>query len=147
MGSDSISPNSASRRRVHVETFPIFWGDMDALGHVNNVTYFRYMEQARVAFFEKLVPRDEMWKKTGIVVVHASCDFRRALVYPGDVEVSLFVEPPRRSSVNTLYEMRLAGDTHTYAEGSAVVVFIDGATQRAIAIPPEVRSRLESMAA
>jgi acyl-CoA thioester hydrolase len=142
-----IAAMAAAPLLAHVETFPIFWGDMDALGHVNNVTYFRYMEQARVAFFEKLVPRDEMWKKTGIVVVHASCDFRRALVYPGSVEVSLFVETPRRSSVNTLYEMRLAGDTHIYAEGSAVVVFIDGATQRAIAIPAEVRSRLESMTA
>lgn len=136
---------AAPRKLAHVERFPIFWGDMDALGHVNNVTYFRYMEQARVAFFERLVPADELWKKTGIVVVHASCDFRRALVYPGDVEVSLFVEPPRRSSVNTLYEMRLAGDPHVYAEGSAVVVFIDGATQRAIAIPPKVRSQLEAL--
>ena len=22
--------------------FPVAWGDMDALSHVNNVTYFRY---------------------------------------------------------------------------------------------------------
>jgi Predicted thioesterase len=118
---------------------------MDALGHVNNVTYFRYMEQARVAFFETLVPRDDLWKKTAIVIVHASCDFRRALVYPGEVEVRVFVEPARRSSIRTLYEMRLAGDSHVHAEGSAVVVFIDGATQRAIAIPPAVRSKLEAL--
>ena len=136
---------AVARKLAHVERFPIFWGDMDALGHVNNVTYFRYMEQARVAFFETLVPRDELWKKTGIVVVHASCDFRRALVYPGDVEVSLFVEPPRRTSIATFYEMRLAGDAHVYAEGKAVVVFIDGLTQKAIAIPPAVRSKLEAL--
>jgi acyl-CoA thioester hydrolase len=133
------------RKLAHVERFPIFWGDMDALGHVNNVTYFRYMEQARVAFFETIVPRDELWKKTGMVIVHASCDFRRALVYPGEVEVRLFVEPPRRSSLKTLYEMRLAGDDHVYAEGSAVVVFIDGATQRAIAIPAAVRAKLDAL--
>ena len=135
----------APRKLVHVERFPIFWGDMDALGHVNNVTYFRYMEQARVAWFETLVPPEQLWKTTGIVVVHASCDFRRALVYPGDVEVKLFAEPPRRSSVRTLYEMRLAGDPHVYAEGSAVIVFIDGATQRAIAIPPAVRAKLDAV--
>src|SRR3954464_14700099 len=100
----------APRKLAHVERFPIFWGDMDALGHVNNVTYFRYMEQARGAVFEKGVEREGRWKKPAIVVVPASCDFRRALVYPGDVEVSVFIEPPRRSSVKTLYEMRLAGD-------------------------------------
>src|SRR5512140_1615711 len=135
------------RRLVHVERFPIFWGDMDALGHVNNVTYFRYMEQARVALVEDLVPAEERWSKTGIVVVNASCDFRRPLVYPGTVEVSLFIEPPRRSSLKTLYEMRLAGDPHVYAEGSAVIVFIDGVTQRAIAIPPAVRQKLDAMLA
>lgn len=135
------------RKLVHVERFPIFWGDMDALGHVNNVTYFRYMEQARVSLFEKLVPREELWKTTSLVVVHASCDFRRALVYPGDVEVSLFIEPPRRSSVNTIYEMRLAGDPRVYAEGSAVVVFIDGVTQRAMSIPAPVREKLSALAA
>jgi len=133
------------RRLVHVERFPIFWGDMDALGHVNNVTYFRYMEQARVSFFEKVVPADELWKSIAMVVVNASCDFRRPLVYPGVVEVSFFIEEPRRSSLRTIYEMRLAGDANLYAEGSAVVVFIDGHTQRAIAIPHAVREKLAAM--
>ena len=47
--------------------------------------------------------------------------------------------------MRTLYEMRLAGDPHVYAEGSAVIVFIDGLTQRAIAIPPDVRAKLEAV--
>jgi acyl-CoA thioester hydrolase len=132
---------------VHVERFPIFWGDMDALGHVNNVTYFRYMEQARVAFFETIVPASELWKSVAMVVVNTTCDFRRPLVYPGDVEVSLAIEAPRRSSVKTIYEMRLAGDPHLYAEGTAVVVFIDGLTQRATAIPAAVRQKLEALLA
>jgi acyl-CoA thioester hydrolase len=105
------------------------------------------MEQARVAFFETIVPADELWKSVAMVVVNTTCDFRRPLVYPGDVEVSLSIELPRRSSVTTIYEMRLAGDPHLYAEGTAVVVFIDGLTQRATAIPPEVRRKLEALLA
>ena len=31
------------------------WSDMDALGHVNNVVYFRFMEQARIEWFDSLV--------------------------------------------------------------------------------------------
>jgi len=38
---------SARRKLVHVERIAIRWGDMDAMGHVNNPAYFRYMEQAR----------------------------------------------------------------------------------------------------
>ena len=29
------------------------WGEMDALGHVNNVSYFRYFETARIDFLSK----------------------------------------------------------------------------------------------
>ena len=25
-------------------TFPVAWGEMDAMGHVNNTVYFRYFE-------------------------------------------------------------------------------------------------------
>ena len=28
---------------------PVRWGDMDALGHVNNAMYFRYAESGRIA--------------------------------------------------------------------------------------------------
>ena len=33
---------------------PVAWGDMDALGHVNNAVYFRYFETARIRFFAEL---------------------------------------------------------------------------------------------
>ncbi|MGH8708962.1 MAG: acyl-CoA thioesterase, partial [Burkholderiales bacterium] len=52
---------SESRRLAHVERIPIRWGDMDAMGHVNNTTYFRYMEQARISWFDRLVPEAEAW--------------------------------------------------------------------------------------
>ena len=30
----------------------IIWGDMDAFGHINNTVYFRYFEDARIAYFD-----------------------------------------------------------------------------------------------
>lgn len=30
----------------------VAWGDMDAFGHVNNVQYYRYIESARIAYFD-----------------------------------------------------------------------------------------------
>lgn len=32
----------------------VAWGDMDAFGHVNNATYYRYIESARLAYLGKL---------------------------------------------------------------------------------------------
>ena len=33
------------RKLVYSNQMPIRWGDQDAMGHVNNTVYFRYMEQ------------------------------------------------------------------------------------------------------
>jgi len=134
---------SEARRLAHVERIAIRWGDMDAMGHVNNTVYFRYMEQARISWFGRLVPGDEAWQSTGIVIANASCNYKRALTYPGTVEVRLFVGAPGGSSVPTHYELRLEGDRHLYADGAAVVVFVDMATQKSRRIPEEIRARLE----
>src|SRR5689334_6819003 len=95
------SPQSARRKLVHVERIAIRWGDMDAMGHVNNTVYFRYMEQARISWFDALVPEDEAWKTTGIVVANASCNFKRPFNYPGTVEIKVFTGALGGSSVPT----------------------------------------------
>ncbi|HTQ77509.1 MAG TPA: thioesterase family protein [Burkholderiales bacterium] len=131
------------RRLAHVERIPIRWGDMDAMGHVNNTVYFRFMEQARIAWFERLVPEDDAWQSTGIVIASASCNYKRAITYPGTVEVKLFVGPTGGASVPTYYELRVDDDPAPYADGAAVVVFIDMKSQKSRRIPEPIRARLE----
>jgi acyl-CoA thioester hydrolase len=131
---------SEPRKLVHVERIPIRWGDMDAMGHVNNTVYFRYMEQARIGWFDALVPEDEAWQSTGIVIVNASCNFKRPINYPGTVEVRVFAGAPGGSSVPTFYDLLINEQPH--ADGAAVVVFIDMRTQKPIRIPADIRERL-----
>jgi len=38
----------AAKKLVYTMRFPVRWGDMDAMGHVNNTVYFRYLESARI---------------------------------------------------------------------------------------------------
>ena len=117
------------------------WGDMDAMGHVNNTVYFRYMEQARIGWFDALVPDKEVWSALGIVIVSTSCNFRKPLTYPGTVEVRLFVGAPGGSSVPTFYELNVGEEL--YADGVAVVVFIDMQSQKPVRIPERIRSLLQ----
>jgi len=138
---------SEIRRLAHIEFLPIRWGDMDAMGHVNNTVYFRYMEQARISWFDRLVPEDDAWQSTGIVIANATCNYRRAITYPGTVEVKLYVGVPGGASVPTYYELRvIQGETRDpvpYADGAATVVFIDMKTQKSRRIPEAIRARLE----
>jgi acyl-CoA thioester hydrolase len=129
------------KKLVHTERIALRWGDMDAMGHVNNTVYFRYMEQARIGWFEALVPQGEAWRSTGIVIVNASCNFRKPINYPGTVEVRLYLGAPGRSSVPTFYELLIENELH--ADGAAVVVFIDMQAHKPVRIPEGIRSLLQ----
>ena len=129
------------KKLVHVEHIPIRWGDMDAMGHVNNTVYFRYMEQARIGWFDALVPEQEAWKSTGIVIVNASCNFKKPLNYPGTVEVKVFAGAPGGSSVPTYYELSV--ESQLYADGAATVVFVDAQKQKPLRIPDDIRQLLQ----
>jgi len=134
---------SEQRRLAHIERIPIRWGDMDAMGHVNNTIYFRYMEQARIGWFDALVPDEQAWGSTGIVIANAQCNYLRPITYPGTVEVRLYVGRLGGSSVATSYELRVGADPTAYADGAAVVVFIDMAKQKPVRIPEDIRQKLE----
>ena len=129
------------KKLVHTERIAVRWGDMDAMGHVNNTVYFRYMEQARIGWFDALVPAQEAWKDTGIVIANASCNFKRALNYPGTVEVKVFVGPAGGSSIATFYELTV--DEKLCADGAATVVFIDMHKQKPVRIPERIRALLQ----
>jgi len=139
-----MRPMEEARRLAHVERMAIRWGDMDAMGHVNNTVYFRFMEQARISWFNALVPEREAWKSTGIVIVNASCNYKRAITYPGTVEIRLLVGEPGGSSVPTFYELRVDDDPVPYADGAAVVVFVDMKAQKPVRIPEGIRECLLS---
>jgi acyl-CoA thioester hydrolase len=132
---------SAQKKLVHTERIAIRWGDMDAMGHVNNTVYFRYMEQARIGWFESLAPRGEAWNGMGIVIVNASCNFHRPINYPGTVEVKVFAGAPGGSSVPTFYELSV--NDELYADGAATVVFIDARKQKPLRIPERIRSLIQ----
>jgi acyl-CoA thioester hydrolase len=116
---------------------------MDMLGHVNNTVFFRYCEQARIEWTYGLHPDGEAYAGTGPVVVHASCTFLVPLVYPGDIEVRMYLGDPGRTSVGTYYEILKNGTKH--AEGSAKMVWIDLATGRSVPLPDIVTVPLRAL--
>jgi acyl-CoA thioester hydrolase len=128
---------SNTRALVHTSRQSIRWGDMVAFGHVNNVWYFRYMEQARI---EWLVARAPHWAandaEEGPVIVNARCDFLIPLVYPADFEVRMFVGAPGRSSIDTFYEIWSEG--RRFAEGASRLVWIKRSTGRSTPLPEAI---------
>ena len=134
------------RLLVHTSIQPIRWGDMDALGHVNNTVYFRYMEQARIEWlFAQAASHDAYATGSGPVIVDASCTFLEPLVYPGEVEVRMYLGQPGRSSVGSYYE--IFKDARRCAEGAAKIVWIDLASGRPTPLPEAITGPLRALAA
>ncbi len=118
------------------------WGDMDAMGHVNNTVYFRYLEQARIELFEALgCPATP--GGIGPVIINAHCSFLRQLRYPGDIEVSSWAGELGRSSFQTLHQIRRLDDPDAlYAEGGAKVVWVDQRVEKSMPLPDDIRALL-----
>ena len=117
---------------------------MDALGHINNTRYFGYCEQTRIAWLEKLGRISDLSGRadTGPVVINASCTFLKQVVYPCDLEISLFAGEAGRSSFMTWYEIRGA-DGVLRVTGSAKIVWIDYRAEKSIPLPEDVRAAVE----
>jgi len=135
----------SSKKLVHTMRMPIRWGDMDAMGHVNNTNYFRYIESARIAWLEQVGGLPDA-RGEGPVIVNASMNFLKQLTYPAEIEVTTFVAPPGRSSVEVSHQIRLvnaqgeAGELH--AEGMAKVVWVDFKLGKSAPLPEVLRAEL-----
>ncbi|WP_298234834.1 thioesterase family protein [uncultured Azohydromonas sp.] len=119
---------------------PIRWGDMDALGHVNNTVYFRYLEIVRVEWLQShnVAPAPG---GSGPVVVNAFCNFLRQLEYPGELLARLYVGNPGRTSFETYTTLeRVDRPGEIAASGGAKVVWADPATKRSVPLPDWLRA-------
>jgi acyl-CoA thioester hydrolase len=127
---------------VHRVRMPIRWGDMDAMGHVNNTVYFRYLEQARIEWFEAMGCPPAL-SGVGPVIISAHCTFLKQLRYPGDISVTTSIGDFGRSSFHTRHEIRRVDEPETLmAEGGSKVVWVDQRIEKSVALPDEMRDLL-----
>jgi acyl-CoA thioester hydrolase len=117
---------------------PIRWGDMDAMGHVNNTIYFRYMEIVRLDWCHLVGATPE--HGIGPVVVNAFCNFLKQLAYPGDVLAKQYVANPGRTSFDTFVTLeRTDAPGLLYATGGAKMVWVDYAAEKSVPLPDAIR--------
>lgn len=108
-----------------VETpLEVRWGDMDALGHVNNTRYFGYFEEGRVAWFARAAPGRRI-DEGGVIplLAHTACDYLAPVEYPATLVVSTRALRLGTSSVTLQHLVRDAKSGRAHAVGEAVIVF------------------------
>lgn len=121
--------------RVSESRIQMRWGDMDAMGHINNTVYFRFLEQVRCDWLETLGYGVSLQTDVSPVLINTACTFLLPMHAPGTAIITMYVTPPGRSSLETFYEIREEGDDRLFAVGSAKLVWIDLATEKSTPIP------------
>ena len=113
---------------VRVE-IPVAWGDMDALGHVNNTVYFRYFETARISCFAELgLGQIEQSDGVGPILHSASCRFRIPLTHPDTVTVGARIGDVGEDRFVMLYRAVSHRHDAVAADGESLIVTFDYAT-------------------
>lgn len=114
--------------------------DIDALGHVNNVVYLRWVQEAAVAHWDALTT-DAMKAEAMWIVVRHEIDYRRP-AGPGDrIVARTWVGAATRSTFERHTEIRHADDGALLARARTVWVPVDPATGRPKLVSEEVRRR------
>lgn len=128
------------KKLVYEMVVPIRWGDMDAMGHVNNATYFRYLETIRIDWLSSInaIPQPQ---GLGPVIVNAFCNFYKQLEYPGDVLIKMYASDPGRTTFETWGTMERADQPGVmYAAGGATTIWVDFPNQKAVDLPDWMRA-------
>ncbi len=121
---------------VHEKTFNISWGDMDALGHVNNGRYFDYFQEARIEWLREI--NIVMTETTGPVVIHVACTFLKPVIYPATLTL--------RSSLHSMGNSSMVMDHDLYqhdqlmAQGISKIVWVDYRQNKSVALPDVIRN-------
>ncbi|MGQ0629128.1 MAG: acyl-CoA thioesterase [Phycisphaerales bacterium] len=128
-------------------TIPVAWGEMDALGHVNNVVYFRYFECARVEYLRRVGWQDRTGGSGAGFILHSvQARFRRAVVYPDTVTVMArcsALGADRLTIEHAVTSAALGGALTT--EGTGIVVCYDYARREKMVMPAALREAVERL--
>jgi acyl-CoA thioester hydrolase len=123
---------------------PVQWGDMDSMGHVNNVVFFRWFESARVEYLDRIALESSS-SDLGPILASVKCDYRRQLNFPDTVVIGARVTRLGRTSLSMVHALLSTRQNAIVAEGDSTVVVFDYKTNRAEPIPAPMRTAIEAL--
>ena len=133
---------------VNAVQLPLTWGQMDAFAHVNHTQYFRWFEDVRMDYFQAcgIVAHMES-HGIGPILARIQCRFIIPLTYPDTVHVGTRVEDVEEDRFTMRYRVVSEARDLVAAEGDGRIVMLDYNAGVKAPIPPEVRARMDALAA
>jgi acyl-CoA thioester hydrolase len=117
--------------------------DIDLMGHVNNVTYLRWVQEAATAHWTAAASAEDQAKVLWIVLRH-EIDYKRAAL-PGDGIIGrTWVGSATRLKFERFTEILRASDGVLLASAKTIWCPIDAQTMKPVAVSAEVRAHFSA---
>ena len=124
----------------------IIWEDMDAYGHVNNTVYFRYFEDARMAYFDKVgVGEHKETTNVGPILASTECNFKLPLKYPDNISIAGHCNILSPKKIKMEYAVYSKSQKSIVAEGQGLLVYYDYKIGKSCQIPEQIVLAINSI--
>jgi acyl-CoA thioester hydrolase len=122
---------------VHVR-----FSDVDVYGHVNNVKYFEYFQEARIQLM--VASGRELGQGFHLVVAQTDVDYRRPILFRAE-PYDCFTWVSHIGSTSVVFESVVRDADDVLARARVVGVCIDSATGRPAPVPEELRGMVAAV--
>jgi acyl-CoA thioester hydrolase len=119
--------------------------DIDGQGHVNNVVYLRWMQEAATAHWESAAPA-ELRTRVSWVVTRHEVDYKAPAFVGERLVARTWVGEPSGATWERFIEIRREADDRLLARGRSVYAALDSGTGRPKRVDAELRKPLENPA-
>jgi acyl-CoA thioester hydrolase len=120
--------------QLHEIQINVRFGETDALGHINNTSFFIYLEEARIRFFEaigyNMTTGD--WK---FILASTKCDFINQGYFNQVLSIRSYVSRIGTKSFQIDHDIIDANSEQLIAKGNAVMVHFDFELQKSEPLP------------
>lgn len=130
-----------------IHTLRIDWSELDYFKHVNNVSFFKYIQSARVNYWDQIgLTRFHLETNHGPLLVATSCEFQKPLFYPGKIKILTRTEFIKNTSFG--FEHIILNENGDFAaKAKDIMVMYDFDISEKLPFPSQFREAIAKLEA
>lgn len=128
---------------MHEIEIIVRFGETDALGHINNTSYFIYLEEARIRFFEKIGYKMEL-ENWNFILASTKCDFLSQGYFNQHLVIKTYVSKIGTKSFQLEHDIISFRTKELIARGNAIMVYFNFDKQQSEPLPELLKQELKN---
>jgi acyl-CoA thioester hydrolase len=123
----------------------IDWSDLDYFGHVNNISFFKYIQASRVNYWDRIgLTKSHRETNVGPVLASCKCDFKQPLFFPGQITIFSRVDFIKNTSFSICHRI-INEKGQIAAEAQDIIVMFDFNKNEKISFPKDLKKSIENI--